>query len=602
MSDFHKLSKDVYIYKDSVYCGIIKNGDDVLLIDCGDGLFLPCLDDIGAVNIKTALFTHHHADVASGCWKLNAVNAAVGVPKEEKHLFADIDTFFTSKESQYERYDQNPSVNCIRKSVRVSFSINDGDEFNESGTLVKAISTPGHTAGSMSYIVSTKEKTIAFVGDLIYDYGKILNLYSLQQKGGYNTDYHGFLGGYLQLINSLDRILDCNPDVLVPSHGHIIYNPNKAIIELKQNLIACYSLYKEVSSINHWYNEPNAVIKADIRPTPNYILEYDTTRIIVSEDRSAFVIDCGNKQAVDYIDSLIADKTITSIDGIWVSHYHDDHVSCINMLKERYNCKVYCHVCFSDLLTNPNGYILPCLYEAPIQVDYQLTDFEDIIWKEFVMTNCYFPGQTIYHAALCLYNQRANERVLFVGDSFTPTGIDDYCSYNINPLKLSDGYFYCIDLLENMPIDCMINQHQPGSFVFSEESLHILRDNLMKRFNLFSKLLPESDVNYGLYPNWISSYPYSQTINKGDSFNIKFSLDNYTNATDNYVLQLRLPVGLGNKTKDFELNITPNGTRHVSFTVKSAKNIAKGTHLIGLALWKNNKFLGEQCHAKLIVE
>lgn len=607
LPNFDRLASDVYLYKDSVMCGVIKSGDDVLLIDCGDGLFLPNLDEIGAVNVKTALFTHYHADVCSGCWKLNAINTQVGVPELEKTYFSGIDDFFSSKESQYGRYNQNPSVNCIRKSVKVKFVINNGDEFSLSNINIKAIHTPAHTSGSMSYIVKSKNKTIAFVGDLLYDYGKVINLYSLQLASGLPTDYHGFMGAYAQLNQSLDKILEQNPNIIVPAHGNVITNPSKAIIEVKNHLAACYTLYQQISSINHWFGnscfatEVN-YINEDVMPLPSYVIERDTSRILISKDKCAFVIDCGTDDVVDMLQDMLQSGKIKSVDGVWVSHYHDDHVATINLLRETFGCPVYCHVCFSDVLENPNAYILPCLFEDSIAVDYHLKNFEDIVWKEFAMTNCYFPGQTIYHAALYVTKKDTDQTLLFAGDSFTPCGIDDYCSYNINPLKLSDGYFYCIDLIENLKPTFIINQHQTGGFVFSDLSIQKMRNNLMKRFESYSKLLPEGDVNYGLYPNWITSYPYCQTVDKGATFSVKFSVENYTNATDHYVFQIRLPIGLGNETKDFEMNITPNDTRHVSFNIKATKKIARGTHLIGLAVWKNNKFLGEQCHAKVVVE
>lgn len=609
MSSFERLANGVYTYKDSVQCGIIKDGDDVILIDCGDGLFLPNLDEIGAVNVKTALFTHYHADVASGCWKLNAINTKVCVPEMEKVYFSHVDEFFASKESQYSRYNQNPGINCIRKSVKVNACIRDNDEFSLSDINIKAVHTPGHTTGSMSYIVKSKGKTVAFVGDLLYDYGKVVNLYSLQLANGTATDYHGFLGAYKKLNQSLDKILEQNPHIIVPSHGIVITNPTKAIAELKNNLAACYKLYKEISSINHWFgdvvddmDENKIYINEQVVSLPSFVIEEDTSRILISKDKSAFVIDCGSDSVVTLLENMMTAGEIKSVDGVWVSHYHDDHVASINALRERFSCPVYCHVCFSDVLQNPNAYILPCLYEKPIQVDYVLKNFEDIIWKEFTLLNCYFPGQTIYHAALYVTKNDCDKTIFFAGDSFTPSGIDDYCSYNINPLKLSDGYFYCIDLVENFKPNYIVNQHQTGGFVFSERSLQTIKTNLMKRFEVYSKLLPTGDINYGLYPNWITSYPYCQTISKGSTFSVKFSIDNYTNSTDHYVFQLRLPVGLGNETRDFEMNITPNDTRHVSFNIKANKKIAKGTHLVGLSVWKNNKFLGEQCHAKVVIQ
>jgi len=71
-------------------------------------------------------------------------------------------------------------------------------------------------------------------------------------------------------------------------------------------------------------------------------------------------------------------------------------------------------------------------------------------WKEFTFTFHYFPGQTIYHDALLVEKDNA-EKIFFIGDSFTPSGIDDYCLLNRNFLHESMGYFYCLNLLRKIP-------------------------------------------------------------------------------------------------------------------------------------------------------
>jgi len=52
-----------------------------------------------------------------------------------------------------------------------------------------------------------------------------------------------------------------------------------------------------------------------------------------------------------------------------------------------------------------------------------------IRWHEFQFTFFDFPGQTLYHDGLLVQHDGA-DRPLFAGDSFTPSGIDDYCLQN----------------------------------------------------------------------------------------------------------------------------------------------------------------------------
>jgi len=46
----------------------------------------------------------------------------------------------------------------------------------------EAIETPGHTDGSLSYLVEIGGKRVAFTGDLICGQGRIWEMYSLQKQ------------------------------------------------------------------------------------------------------------------------------------------------------------------------------------------------------------------------------------------------------------------------------------------------------------------------------------------------------------------------------------------------------------------------------------
>ena len=43
------------------------------------------------------------------------------------------------------------------------------------------LDTPGHTDGSLSYLVEVDGKRVVFCGDAIYDEGQVWDLYSLQK-------------------------------------------------------------------------------------------------------------------------------------------------------------------------------------------------------------------------------------------------------------------------------------------------------------------------------------------------------------------------------------------------------------------------------------
>jgi hypothetical protein len=61
----------------------------------------------------------------------------------------------------------------------------------------------------------------------------------------------------------------------------------------------------------------------------------------------------------------------------------------------------------------------------------------------------YFPGQTIYHGGL-LRRHESGKRIFFAGDSFTPSGMDDYCLLNRNFLAPEKGFLDCLRQIRNL--------------------------------------------------------------------------------------------------------------------------------------------------------
>jgi hypothetical protein len=64
------------------------------------------------------------------------------------------------------------------------------------------------------------------------------------------------------------------------------------------------------------------------------------------------------------------------------------------------------------------------------------------------LTSYFFPGQTLYHAALLVEGEGL--RMFFVGDSHTMSGLDDYCAQNRNFLGRGVGFQYCLSLIEKL--------------------------------------------------------------------------------------------------------------------------------------------------------
>ena len=98
--------------------------------------------------------------------------------------------------------------------------VKDGDYVKLGEYNFEVIHTPGHSPGHIS-LFDKKEK-ILFGGDLV---GEVVAWY---------TPTSGGVTGYL---SSLDRIERRNPEVILPSHGGIIHDPEKKIADTRERLL-----------------------------------------------------------------------------------------------------------------------------------------------------------------------------------------------------------------------------------------------------------------------------------------------------------------------------------------------------------------------------
>ena len=167
----------------------------------------------------------------------------------------------------------------------------------------------------------------------------------------------------------------------------------------------------------------------------------------MSKDHSAFLVDCGSEGIYNEVRKLQDQGTVTSVDGLFITHYHDDHTDFAAQAATAFDCPVYATDQSSDILADPRAYRLPALTPNPIRNINVVSNGHKMQWKEFTLQFFYFPGQTIYHDAM-LVTKDSGEKIFFIGDSFSPSGIDDYCLLNRNLLQDGTGYFYCLDFLK----------------------------------------------------------------------------------------------------------------------------------------------------------
>jgi len=499
------ISQHLFIYRSIVNVGVIHRGEEALLIDIGDGSVVDVLAGGGIRWVDGVLFTHHHRDQAIGASRVLAGGGWTGAPEAERTLFEDVGSYWSDPKNRWHVYHFRPH-NVLTEPVPIHRTFVDGDTLRWMPARITALSTPGHTDGSMTYLVDVDGQRIAFCGDLIFDEGQILELYSLQKGFGGLSDYHGFMSAWREVIASLRRIESTGATALVPSHGNIIRDPKSAIDLLETRLQAVYENYLSTSAL--WYYFPDLLREqsptakpaaiAPLRASPPFLRHVGTSWMVQSDSGRLLVMDCGSEEVVKQVETWLVGGEIQAVDALWITHYHDDHVDAVPQFRQRFRCPIIAEQSVAQVVSQPENWRLPCLSPWAIPVDRVVKHGETWRWQEFTLTAYHFPGQSLYHGGLLVEGNGL--RLFFCGDSLTPTGLDDYCAFNRNLLGEGVGYDFCLQLLGELQPDMLFNCHVDAPFAPSSADLRRWRDLLKERVAWLKHLLPYEDPNDGIDP------------------------------------------------------------------------------------------------------
>ncbi len=484
--------------------------------------------------------------------------AQVLVPAESVGLFEKPETFWTAMQTgQFHDYAQKSGRVPVKALANVR-PVREGETIPVDGASVRVMATPGYSPDAVSYVIEAAGKRVVCTGDLIYGDGQLLDLYSLQDgvpevkvRG-----YHGYAARAEALIGSLRKVVALKPDVLLPAHGPMIANPSQAIPQLIARLQKFLKSHFETDALRWYFGEASHRVRSraveqtlDVMPMaeqgklPPDILNVGNTRIILSKTGAAFVVDAGFRGTLPELRRLKEAGRIRGVDGIWITHYHDDHTDFANDVSAEFDAPVYFTESMAGVMANPAGFRLPCLTTRPILRPAPKKDGETLTWNEWTFTFWNFPGQTLYHGGL-VAKRDDGQTYLFVGDSFTPSGMDDYCMQNRDFLRPGEGYDLCLSRIASLPPGTwLMNQHVEPMFRYTPAEIGRMRSELVKRTSVLSELSPWPDVNYMVDEGWARMYPYASEVKAGEAFPLAVRMTNHAPTRTGYRVEWHLPEG-----------------------------------------------------------
>lgn len=388
-------------------------------VDFGAGEVLDVAADLG-VTITAVLMTHHHRDQGQGLPRAVAAGIAIWVPSVELELFADVDRFWQHRRV-IDDYDLRTDRFSIMDSVPVAGTVPEYRTATFGGIDVHTLPTPGHTHGSVSYLIDHGGVRVACTGDLIHSPGKVWSLAATQWT------YTGNEGPMMTMLSAL-VLRDERPDLLLPSHGAVMDDPGTALEQLYDNLEDYVDSRRpaEGTDLRERLRDPFD------RLTDHLLINRSSNScsyVLLSDSGAAMIIDFGFDQTTWYplggpratqrpllasLPALRERYGVTTIEVALPTHYHDDHVAGLNLLRAVEGTEVWIPENVAPIMAAPFRYDLPCQWYEPIPADRVLPLEQTFTWHEYELGVHPLPGHTEFAAAYSFTVDGV--RVLAVGD------------------------------------------------------------------------------------------------------------------------------------------------------------------------------------------
>ncbi|MFL5680875.1 MAG: MBL fold metallo-hydrolase, partial [Chloroflexota bacterium] len=543
-----QIATDVFRVVDTCNVYVVRNGRDAILVDFGSGDVLDRLGELGVDRVTDVLLTHHHRDVTQGLARAAAAGIRIWVPPTEVDLIAAVDEHWQARPLD-NIYDLREDRFSLLDSVPVAGTVAEYRTVSYGGVDVLTVPTPGHTPGSVSYVVDIGGRRLAFTGDLVAGPGKVWSLAATQWT------YTGIEGVGATIVSGLD-LLDRDPDMLLPAHGEPIDAPRPAIELLNARLTALIDLRSPEWDLAALREHPYLSISRHLLRNRTSM---SNSYVLLSDSGAALVIDYGydfttgipagtdRSSRRPWLATIPALKRNHGVDRVEVAiptHYHDDHVAGFNLLREIEGTKVWAPENMDALFLDPRRYDLPCLWYDPIGVDKRLRFGRPYKWHEYEITVHALPGHTLYAAAIEF--EVDGRRVVATGDQQDGRWVADerpeMLNYQYRNGFRFDDFRLSAELYRRLAPDLLISGHWVPRPV-TEDYL----DELLRAGEALAKahrdLLPLDVVDFGAEGFGARIEPYRSDIRGGDAVALSVLVRNPFHRPESGVVRLVAPGG-----------------------------------------------------------
>jgi glyoxylase-like metal-dependent hydrolase (beta-lactamase superfamily II) len=568
-----RIAEGVYRFEDTCHVYALVHDREAVLIDFGSGRILDHLAEYGVDRVTDVLVTHHHRDQVQGLSRAVAAGIRVWVPPVEQDLFARVDQHWQAR-TLLNYYDLRQDRFSLLEPVPITGTVPEYRTRRFGGYHITTLPTPGHTLGSVSYLVDVAGQRLAFTGDLIYGPGQVWSLSAMQWS-------YSDLEGVRATVLSLRELAEHEPQVVLPSHGVTIDAPSAAFGLLEQRLRALIDSRRDTP----W--DPG-----DIRDRPFEVLSphllrnrksFATSYVLLSDSGGALLLDFGYDTVTalpvgddrssrrPWLPSLRVLRRDFGVDRVEVAvptHYHDDHVAGFNLLREVEGTRIWAERSIADVLAAPLRYDLPCLWYDPIPVDRVIEPDRPVRWREYELTMYPLPGHTRYAAAIGF--EVDGVRVLATGDQqdtgWSPGERTEILNLQYKNRFRIDDFEASARLYQRLRPQLMISGHWAPRAV-DAGYLDMLLEKGQDLARMHRELLPLSDVDFGAEGFGARIDPYQSITTAGQPVTMRVEVTNPFGSVEQVTVEMSVPGGWKCNPPSCRVEVPGRATGSVTFEV-----------------------------------
>jgi glyoxylase-like metal-dependent hydrolase (beta-lactamase superfamily II) len=557
--------------RDTSNVWVIRRGREAVCIDFGSGVVLDQLDELGVERITDVLVTHFHRDGTQGLARAAEAGIRIWVPPVEQDLFTQAGALWAGRRVE-DDYDLLQERFSLLESVEIAGVVSEYRTRAYGGVELFALPTPGHTPGSVTYIGDVSDRRTAFSGDLLYGPGQVWSLAATQWT------YTG-VEGQAATILSLELLARHAPELLLPAHGEPIEEPARALAETARSLGELMELRRIEDTpwdLGRWLEDPWEVLSPHVLRNRTSLA---TSYALLSDSGSALLVDWGYdlwtgypsggprstcRPRLESVEALRRNHGVERVEAVITTHFHDDHVAGLNLLRDVHGTQVWSPENVAPILEDPTLYDLPCLWFDPIAVDRVLRFGEPIAWHEHELTVHPLPGHTRYAAAIEF--EADGKRYLATGDQQSREANGrSLLNYQYRNRYSFDDFVQSAELYARVRPDVLLTGHW-GAHELDDEQLSQLTEDGRRVAELHRELLP-----FGAAEGFPARFtPYRVSARAGVGAELTVEVRNPFDHADTARVRLALPEGWTSEPAQHELALAPLGEGRATFRVVPA--------------------------------